>query len=74
MKLKQFKQIQGYRFLLVFQNGESRETDLQALIGDYVSLELLNTARIDQDWGCLEFKEGLVDIAPKTLYHLACME
>jgi hypothetical protein len=28
----------------------------------------LNSASIDKDWGCLEFKNGLVDIEPKTLF------
>ena len=68
MKLLNFKQKEGYRFALTFENGETKETDLQTLIGNYVSLEFLNTARIDNEWGCLEFKDGAVDIEPKTLY------
>ena len=42
--------------------------DLKTLIGSHVALEALNTARIDTEWGCLEFKNGSVDIEPKTLY------
>lgn len=71
MKLKQFKQCEAYRFLLSFENGETRETDLRPLIGDYVSIDELATAHIDTDWGCLEFKNGQVDIEPKTLYQNA---
>lgn len=69
MKLKSFKQHQDYRFTLIFENGEVKETDLQPLIGEYVDLPSLNSARIDEEWGCLEFKNGTVDIEPKTLYH-----
>ncbi len=68
MKLVNFKQKEGYRFALTFENGETKETDLRELIGNYVSSEFLNTARIDNEWGCLEFKDGAVDIEPKTLY------
>ena len=50
MKLKQFKQCKAYRFLLSFENGETREADLQPLIGDYVSLEEFATAHLDSDW------------------------
>ncbi len=28
----------------------------------------LQTARINKEWGCLEFKDGAVDIEPVTLY------
>ena len=69
MKLINFKQKQGYCFILTFENGETKESDLTELIGNYVSLECLNTARINTEWGCLEFKDGRVDIEPKTLYH-----
>ncbi|MGZ5053887.1 MAG: DUF2442 domain-containing protein, partial [Methylobacter sp.] len=58
----------GYRFLLTFENGEVKEADLADLIGQHVSLDALNTARIDPEWGCLEFNNGWVDIEPKTLY------
>ncbi len=68
MKLKHFEHYDGYRFLLTFENGEVKEADLADLIGQHVSLDALNTARIDLEWGCLEFNEGRVDIEPKTLY------
>ncbi len=68
MKLKNFQQQDGYRFKLFFENGEVKETDLKALIGSHVAFDDLNTARIDEEWGCLEFKNGSVDIEPKTLY------
>jgi hypothetical protein len=68
MKLTSVKYQQGYLFALTFENGESKETDLGALISQYVSLNNLNTAQVNSDWGCLEFNNGMVDIDPKTLY------
>lgn len=68
MKLTSFEHRQGYCFRLTFENGETQEADLHGLIGKYVSPDDLNTARIDPEWGCLEFKQGMVDIEPKTLY------
>ena len=72
MKLKHFKQLDLYRFVLTFENGEIIEADLQDLIGQHVASELLHTAHIDPEWGCLEFLGGKVDIEPKTLYRHAC--
>ena len=71
MKLKHFEHYDAYRFLLTFENGEVKEADLMDLIGHHVSLDALNTARIDPEWGCLEFDGGRVDIEPKTLYRFA---
>jgi len=71
MKIKHFEHLGGYHFLLTFENGETKETDLENLIGHHVSLDALNTARIDPEWGCLEFNDGRVDIEPKTLYQFA---
>jgi len=71
MKLKHFEHCDGYRFLLTFDNGEVKEADLADLIGQHISPDALNTARIDPEWGCLEFNGGRVDIEPKTLYRFA---
>jgi len=71
MKLKHFEHIDVYRYLLIFENDEHKEVDLIELIGNYVSLDQLNTAHIDPEWGCLEFNGGQVDIEPKTLYQFA---
>ncbi len=71
MKLKHFEHYDGYRFLLTFENEEFKEADLIDLIGHHVSVDALNTARIDPEWGCLEFNGGRVDIEPKTLYQFA---
>lgn len=71
MKLIAFEHIQNYRFLLTFKNGAVVECDLKELIGAHVSVEDLSSARIDPDWGCLELKDGQVDIAPKTLYQFS---
>lgn len=74
MKLKNIEHCQGYRFALTFANGVVKEVDLQELIGQHVPLEALDTARIDPEWGCLEFKAGAVDIEPKTLYRYVCTQ
>ena len=71
MKVKCFEQIDAYRFLILFENGENKEVDLFNLIAKHISLEQLNTARIDTDWSCLEFNDGQVDKEPKTLYQFA---
>ena len=68
MKLNSFKHQDNYLFELDFEDGTHKIVDLSALIKSKVSVDELNTARIDKDWGCLEFKEGMVDIDPKTLY------
>jgi hypothetical protein len=68
MKLKQFEHRGNYVFALTFNNGVFMETDLSPLIESHVDVSETNSARIDPDWGCLEFKDGAVDIEPKTLY------
>ncbi len=73
MKLKHFEHIVAYRYLLIFENDEHK-VDLIDLIGNHVSLDQLNTAHIDAEWGCLEFNGGIVDIEPKTLYQIAMAE
>ncbi len=72
MKIRHFEHQNAYRFLLTFENGEIRDTDLLGLIGKHVAMDSLNTAHIDPDWGCLEFLNGQVDIEPNTLYRYAC--
>lgn len=71
MKLKHFEHQEAYRFLLTFENGEVRESDLLDLVGEHVAPDSLHTAQIDPEWGCLEFLNGRVDIEPKTLYRYA---
>lgn len=71
MKLKYFEYIEAYTFDLKFEDGRTWRADLRDLIGREVPLEYFNTARIDPDWGCLEFVDGKVDIEPKTLYRFA---
>jgi len=71
MKLKHFTRQDAYRFKLIFENGEVKEANLKEFIGHYVGLEALNTAHLNTNWGCLEFKNGMVDIEPKTLYEYA---
>ena len=71
MKLMHFQQQQDYRFTLYFANGEVKTADLEPLIGAHVAPDSLVSARIDPEWGCLEFRGGEVDIAPQTLYRFA---
>ncbi len=70
MKLENFKN-SGFNFLLFFANGEIIDVDLYPLIGKHVSEEYLKSARIDCEWGCLEFHNGIIDIDPATLYRYA---
>ncbi len=55
MKLVKFIYQQDYCFTLFFANGESKDVDLNALIGTYVFLNELKTAQLNLEWGCLEF-------------------
>ena len=69
MKLLRFKNLGNYNFLFQFENGEEKKSNIQKLIAKKISIEELKTARIDPDWKCLEFNEGMFDIEPKTLYN-----
>ena len=69
MKLKSFQQKHGYEFLFTFENGEKKESSIEGLVVKYLQPDELGTAKINAEWGCLEFKDGAVDIEPKTLYH-----
>jgi hypothetical protein len=68
MKLKKAQNISGYQFLFVFENGERKEADIESLVSKYVSKDEIDTTYVDEEWGCLEFKNGSVGIEPKTLY------
>ncbi len=74
MKLVEFKHLKGYFFILTFENGETKETDLTSLLAKHVDETNLSTAQLNKDWGCLEFNGGAVDIEPKTLYRYATKE
>lgn len=71
MKLIRFEQRGGYVFSLTFANGTVVETDLAPLIAEHVAATDLATAQIDQEWGCLQFNDGKIDIEPQTLYRWA---
>ncbi len=71
MKLEKFIIIHDYVFDLYFEDGTHKNLDLEELIKSKVSKTELKTAQIDKEWGCLEFKDGQVDINPKTLYSYA---
>ncbi len=68
MKLVNFQNLGNYNFIFKFENGETKQANLYDLIHSKVLPTELNTANIDKDWGCLEFKNGFVDIEPNTLY------
>lgn len=68
MKRVAYKHLGAYRFSFRFVNGEEREADLQPLIGEYVAVDQAASVRLDPEWGCLEFADGRIDIAPATLY------
>ena len=69
MKLKSFQQKHEYEFLFTFENGEKKQSNIKELVVKYLQPDELKTAKINDDWGCLEFKDGTVDIEQKTLYH-----
>ena len=69
MKLTKYKNIDGYKFYFEFANRDSGEVNIENLINKYVKKNELSTARLNEEWGCLEFKKGLVDIEPQTLYN-----
>ncbi|NOQ64502.1 MAG: DUF2442 domain-containing protein [Methyloprofundus sp.] len=71
MKLIKFTQQTDYQFILFFENGMSKECDLKELIEKHVSVQQIKTAKINAEWGCLEFNNGMVDIEPKTFYNYA---
>ena len=68
MKLKEIKHQHDYEFLLTFANGETATVDLKALISPHVKPQEIHSAHVNNEWGCLEFKGGAVDVEPKTLY------
>lgn len=68
MKLKTFEQKHDYEFLFIFENGEQKQSNIKELVAKYLQPDELNTAKINEEWGCLEFKDGAVDIEPNTLY------
>ena len=70
----EFKNLGGYRFSLVFEETRFPDADLKSLIGENVGLSDLDTARIDEDWGCLEFKNGSIDIEPETLHRFCQLQ
>lgn len=68
MKLKAFEQQHDYEFVFVFENGEKKYSDIKELVAKYLKPDELQTATINDEWCCLEFKDGEVDIEPNTLY------
>lgn len=74
MKLEKFKIIQDYIFDFYFEDGLHKSSNIEKLLNSKVSKEELKTAHLDKDWGCLEFKDGMVDINPKTLYNYVQVE
>jgi len=74
MKLVSFTNYKNYIFDFTFENSTKIKVDISSLIKEKVALNELETARIDKDWGCLEFNDGEVDIEPKTLYNFSIQE
>jgi hypothetical protein len=69
MRLKFFEIKDKYLFSFDFEDGTHVDADIEKLIGSKVSKDELHTAHIDEEWGCLEFKNDMVDIEPNTLYN-----
>ena len=70
MKLQSFRNT-GFQFSLVFENDEVIAVNLRTLISKYVAENDLDSAKMDAEWGCLEFCDGAVDIDPAILYAYA---
>ncbi len=68
MRLSKFQNLNNYLFYFLFEDGFEIETNIKDVVAEKVDVILLNSARIDMDWGCLEFDNGQIDIEPKTLY------
>jgi hypothetical protein len=63
-----------YVFQLTFEDGKKVESDLRSLLSEHIQPNDLRSANIDLEWGCLEFKDGMIDIEPQTLYNYAVNE
>lgn len=70
-KLVAAQHLNRYRFSLQFADGKSCQCDLEPLLANHLQIDDLGTMHIDPEWGCLEFLQGRVDIAPATLYRFA---
>ena len=68
MKLLKFENLGKYHFAFKFENDDFEDANLKKLIEKKVSLTELKTAKINKEWGCLEFNNGMIDIEPETLY------
>lgn len=68
MRLIKYKNLNNYKFYLEFENQISGEVNLEKLISKHLSLVELASVNLNKKRGCLEFKDGMVDIEPKTLY------
>ena len=68
MKLLKFENLGKYHFAFKFENDYFEDANLKKLIEKKVSLTELKTAKINKEWGCLEFNNGMIDIEPETLY------
>lgn len=69
MRLKHFEIKDKYLFSFDFEDGTHIISNIKELISSKVSENEIQTANIDKEWGCLEFKDGMVDIEPTTLYN-----
>ena len=66
------KPLDGHRLWLRFSSGETKIFDASPLLDIDVYSDLKNEAlfkQVDLSFGTLAWKNGLIDIAPETLYH-----
>lgn len=69
MKLLKFENLGKYNFSFKFEDGSLHNSNIEQLVKNKINEFELKTAQINSEWGCLEFKTGLIDIEPKTLYN-----
>ena len=69
MKLTKIENLGNYYFNLGFDNNSFCKFNIKSLIENKVSINDLKAAQLNKEWDCLEFKDGIIDIKPKTLYN-----
>ncbi len=69
MKLTKIENLGNYYFNLGFDNNSLSKFNIKSLIENKISIDDLKTAQLNKEWDCLEFKDGIIDIEPKTLYN-----
>ena len=73
LRVSSVKVLDGHRLSLCFSNGQNRVLDMSPLLdkGVFKALRdesVFNDVKINPDFGCLEWKDGEIDIDTDTAY------